>query len=172
MSKIVVAVVLLVGIAIGALSLWKDQVPNSHSKFALWQSDLRTVASIVFYYAEDHQGVLPNPNNWYEVMQLEYPDVVYPEPVFGDNNQDNIWMCPILWEDHRIPEDITREELALIPMLHEKPDLNPDGTSVAFWDGSVRLLSNAEFAALVNVEDSICLGCQYPVPEFLREQGP
>jgi hypothetical protein len=172
MSKIVVVAVLFVGIAIGALSLWRDQVPNSHSKFALWQSDLRTVASVVFYYAEDHQGVLPNPNSWLAVMNEMEPDVVYPEPVFGDNNQDNIWMCPIPWEDGRIPDDLTRDQLALIPMLHEKLGLNPNGTSVAFWDGSVRLLSNDEFAALINVEDSICLGCQFPVPEFLREEEP
>lgn len=57
-------------------------------------------------------------------------------------------------------------------MLHNKVDLNPEGTSVAFWDGDVRLLTNEEFASVVNVEDSVCLGCQFPVPEFMRDEGP
>ena len=105
-------------------------------------------------------------------MLERIPDFIYPEPIFGDNNQDDIWMCPIPWEDQRIPNDLTPYQLGQIPMLHEKVDLNADGTSVAFWDGTVRLLSNEEFAALVDVEDSICLGCQFPVPEFMREQGP
>ena len=85
---------------------------------------------------------------------------IYPEPIFGDDEQDNIWMCPIPWEDARLPAHLSADELANIPMLHEKMELDPAGTSVAFWDGAVRRLSDEEFAALINIEDSVCLGCQ------------
>jgi len=101
-----------------------------------------------------------------------YPNFIYPEPTFGDNNQDDIWMCPITWEDGRIPDDLTPYQLGKIPMLHNKVDLNPEGTSVAFWDGTVRLLSNEEFEVLIDVENSICIGCQFPVPEFMRVPDP
>ena len=132
------------------------------------QANLRSVAGFILNYPARHQGVLPNPNKWLEAGITD----VYPEPAFGDNDQDDIWMCPIPWDDGRLPDNLTPYQLGQIPMLHNKVDLNPDGTSVAFWDGSVRLLSNEEFAAMVNVEDSVCLGCQFPVPEFLQGQEP
>ena len=109
---------------------------------------------------------------WFEAELERDPDFIYPEPTFGDNYQDDIWMCPIPWEDNRIPDSLTPYQLGQIPMLHCKVDLNPDGTSVAFWDGAVRFLNNEEFAALIDVEDSICLGCQFPIPDWIREQKP
>ena len=166
----VVAILIFAGFGMVSVILWPPY-PRAHrfSDTELRQSSLRTVGGfIIKSYPEMHDGLLPQPNQW---LEARFTDV-YPEPMFGDNYQDDIWMSPIPWEDGRIPADITQEELAQLPMLHEKVSLNPDGTSVAFWDGDVRLLSNEEFEGLIDIKDSVCLGCQFPVPEFMREQGP
>ncbi len=161
--------------AVGGVFIWGITRPLAVglrvSPVVMRQSNLRSIATLIGNYAQEHDGQYAACDEFQLVM--DWAEVPFPEPVLGDDEtQDDIWMCPIPWDDRRIPDGITREELALIPMLHNKVDLNPDGTSVAFWDGSVRLLSNEEFAVMVNVEDSVCLGCQFPVPEFLQEQRP
>jgi hypothetical protein len=160
--------IVVVAAAIMAAVLWPTQGHSGPTSKLILESNLRSVAGFILNYPARNQGVLPNPNKWLEAGITD----VYPEPAFGDNDQDDIWMCPIPWDDRRLPDDLTPYQLGQIPMLHNKVDLNPDGTSVAFWDGSVRLLGNEEFAAMVNVEDSVCLGCQFPVPEFLQGQEP
>ena len=141
------------------------------SKVTMRQSNLRSIATLLKNYAQDHDGQYASRDKFQLVMQ--WGEIPFPEPVLGpDETQDDIWMSSIPWEDQRIPEGVEQSELAQLPMLHNKVDLNPDGTSVAFWDGSVRILNNEEFAALIDVENSVCLGCQFPVPEFMREPEP
>lgn len=123
------------------------------------QARLRMLSSLIDMYATDHEGQYPQADDFESFVSWAWSSE--PDPIFGDDEtQDDIWMCPIPWEDRRIPLDISQEELAQIPMLHNRVDLNPDGTSVAFWDGDVRLLNNEDFEALIDVKNSICLGCQ------------
>ena len=135
------------------------------------QSNLRSVATLMKNYAQEHDHQYAACDEFQLVM--DWAEIPFPEPVLGDDEtQDEIWMCPIPWYDRRIPDDLTPYQLGKIPMLHSKVDLNPDGTSVAFWDGSVQLLNNEEFEALIDVEDSICLGCQFPIPNLTDDQEP
>lgn len=98
---------------------------------------------------------------------------VWPEPVFGpEETQDLVWIVPIPWPDRRIPDNLTPYQLGKIPLLHERVDLNPDGTSVAFWDGSVRLLTNEEFESIIDVKQSVCLACEFGTNNWLKKRGP
>jgi len=134
------------------------------------QANLRTVPGYLHEYADEHGGVYAAPDEFMKIV--EHFDMIYPLPLLGDDDQDEVWMCPIPWPDRRIPEEITQEELAALPMLHERIDLDSEGTSVAFWNGDVRLLSNEEFERLVDVEKSVCLGCQLPIPDFMKNREP
>ena len=167
---VVAAIALLFGVFVMLPDLCCDGDHDTDE--LIRQARLRYVYSLVDQYSIEHQGLVLDPNQWFEAVMSIYPDFIYPEPAFGDNNQDDIWMCPIPWDDRRIPDDLTPYQLGKIPMLHSKVDLNPDGTSVAFWDGSVQLLNNEEFEALIDVEDSICLGCQFPIPNLTDDQEP
>lgn len=134
-------------------------------------SQLRSVNSLLMIYASENDGFFPDNEN-YRSFLLSIADV-WPEPTFGpEETQDDIWIVPIPWPDRRIPEDLTQEELAQIPLLHERVDLNPDGTSVAFWDGSVRLLTNEEFEAIIDVERSVCLACEFGTNNWLKKREP
>jgi hypothetical protein len=166
----VVAVALLFGMFFMLPHLCCDD--DHDIEVLLWQSNLRSVYTLVYQYSAEQQGLAPDPKQWFEALMSMYPNFIYPEPIFGDNNQDDIWMCLIPWDDGRIPDDLTPYQLGKIPMLHSRVDLNPDGTSVAFWDGTVRLLSDEEFEALIDVEDSICVGCQFAVPSWMYGQEP
>lgn len=136
------------------------------------QASLRTVLSYVLHgtaYIQD--GVFRQPDQYGDAL-LEM-NQIWPDPLFGhEDTQDDIWIVPILWPDRRIPEDITRNELARTPLLHERVDLNPDGTAVAFWDGSVRLLTNEEFEAVIDAEESVCLGCAFGMDNWFSGQDP
>jgi len=162
----VVAVGLLFGLFVMLPDLCCDD--DRDMQVLLRQSNLRSVAGAFIGYANIHDGLVLEPKDF---TLIDFSSV-YPDPIFGDHNQDDIWMCPIPWEDHRIPDDLTPYQLGKIPILHSKVDLNPDGASVAFWDGSARLLSNEEFEALIDVEDSICVGCQFAVPSWMYGDPP
>jgi hypothetical protein len=119
----------------------------------------------------NEEGFFPTPDQYGD--SLSHWVDVWPEPVFGpEETQDDIWIVPIPWPDRRIPEGITPEELAEIPLLHERVDLNPDGTSVAFWDGSVLFLSNEEFVAIIDVEQSVCLACEVGLNNTMDKREP
>ena len=142
---------------------------GTEAEFVVMRASLRSIRQLLENYALDHDGVYAQPDEFAEIFVFYGYD--WPEPVLGDR-QDDIWMCPIPWEDRRIPDDFTQQQLGQIPMLHNKIELNQNGTLVVFWDESVRLLSNEEFAEFVNVKDSICLGCQFLMLDFLNEQQP
>lgn len=145
---------------------------SDHVNMLKRQANLRTTASSVMNFpSTTADGSFPVADQYGEAL-MHFNDV-WPEPIFGDDDtQDLIWICPFPWPDRRIPDDITREELAKIPLLHERVDLNPDATSVAFWDGHVELLSNEEFERLVDVEQSVCLACEFAIPELMKRRGP
>ena len=136
------------------------------------QASMRTVVSSVLHgpaFIQD--GVFRDPSQYGEALMET--NQVWPEPLFGpEETQDLVWIVPIPWPDRRIPEDITQEELAQIPLLHERVDLNPDGTSVAFWDGSVRFLTNEEFEAIIDAEQSVCLACEFGTDNWLKKREP
>jgi prepilin-type processing-associated H-X9-DG protein len=143
-----------------------------HAKHLLRQANLRGVAGYVMAFSDETEdGRFPLPEQYSEILLRQFE--VMPEPLFGDDDtQDLIWIVPFPWPDRRIPDDITQEELARIPLLHERVDINPDGTSVAFWDGHVELLTNAEFEQLVDIEQSVCLACEFAMPNLMEGQGP
>lgn len=136
------------------------------------QANLRSIVTNVLHgTAFIKDGVFRDPNQYGEALMET--NQVWPEPLFGpEETQDLVWIVPIPWPDRRIPEDITQEELAQIPLLHERVDLNPDGTSVAFWDGSVRFLTNEEFEAIIDVEQSVCLACEFGTDNWLKKREP
>ena len=134
-------------------------------------ANLRSATTGLMNYADEHQGVYPAQDEF--KFYLMWLTDEFPEPIFGpDETQDNIWIVPIPWPDRRVPEDLTQEELAQIPLLHERVDLNPDGTSVAFWDGHVEFLTNEEFEAIVDVEQSVCLACEFGTNNWLKKRDP
>lgn len=97
----------------------------------------------------------------------------WPDPLFGPNDtQDDIWIVAFPWPDRRIPNDITQQERARTPLLHERVDLNLDGTSVAFWDGHTDFLTNEEFEAIIDVEQSVCLACEFGTNNWLKKRDP
>lgn len=136
------------------------------------QASLRGVSSYVRAFpTRTKDGRFPEPDDYDEA--LKDLTSVWPEPIFGPSEtQDDIWIVPFPWPDRRIPDDITQEELARTPLLHERVGLNPDGTSVAFWDGSVRFLTNEEFEAIIDAEQSVCLACEFAIPELMKRREP
>jgi hypothetical protein len=150
------------------------RIPENERKreITFRQANLRSVLSIVLHgNAFIKDGVFRDPSQYGEALMET--NQLWPEPLFGpEETQDLVWIVPIPWPDRRIPDDITQEELAQIPLLHERVDLNPDGTSVAFWDGSVRLLTNEEFEAIIDVEQSVCLACEFGTNNWLKKRGP
>lgn len=145
---------------------------REHVNMIKRQANLRSVLSNVLHgTAFIKDGVFRDPSQYGEAIMET--NQVWPEPLFGsEETQDLVWIVPIPWPDRRIPEDITQEELARTPLLHERVDLNPDGTSVAFWDGSVRLLTNEEFEAIIDVEQSVCLACEFGTNNWLKKREP
>lgn len=114
-------------------------------------------------------GQFPRPDQYGEALM--HTISAWPDPLFGPNDtQDDIWMVP--FPDRRIPDDITQEELARTPLLHERVDLNPDGTSVAFWDGHTDFLTNEEFEAIIDAEQSVCLACEFGTSNWLKKREP
>ena len=143
-----------------------------HAGHLLRQANLRSVAGSVLVFSEETEdGRFPPPDQYGNILLKQFE--VMPEPLFGDEDtQDLIWIVPFPWPDRRIPDDITPEQLARTPLLHERVDLNPDGTSVAFWDGHVEMLTNEEFEQLIDAERSVCLACEFAMPNLMEGQGP
>lgn len=150
------------------------RIPENERKreITFRQANLRSVLSNVLHgTAFINDGVFREPSQFGEALMET--NQVWPEPLFGsEETQDLVWIVPIPWPDRRIPEDITQEELAQIPLLHERVDLNPDGTSVAFWNGEVRFLTNEEFEAIIDVEQSVCLACEFGMDNWLKKRDP
>ena len=142
------------------------------AEHVLRQANLRVVArSVIAFPDETEDGSFSPPEQYGEILLRQFE--VMPEPLFGDDDtQDLIWIVPFPWPDRRIPDDITPEQLAQTPLLHERVDLNPDGTSVAFWDGHVELLTNEEFEAIIDVEQSVCLACAFALPSMMEQREP
>ena len=136
------------------------------------QTNLRGIWEFVAAFPDvTEDGRFPEFDRYGELLLEQFE--VMPSPLFGsEDTQDDIWIVPIPWPDRRIPDGITQEELAQIPLLHERVDLNPDGTSVAFWDGSVRLLTNEEFEAIIDVEQSVCLACEFGTNNWFKKREP
>ena len=154
------------------------RIPENERKreITFRQANLRSVLSYVLHgnsFIKD--GVFRDPSQYGETLMetdLE-TNLLWPEPLFGpEETQDLVWIVPIPWPDRRIPDNLTPYQLGKIPLLHERVDLNPDGTSVAFWDGSVRLLTNEEFDAIIDVEQSVCLACEFGTNNWLKKRGP
>ena len=57
-------------------------------------------------------------------------------------------------------------------MMHFRVDADPEGTSVAFFDGSVRYLTNEDFEAIIDVEESTCLACEMSLPNLMKRTEP
>ena len=74
------------------------------------------------------------------------------------SERGNFLMLPLPWSDAKMPSDVIPSQLANLPVLIEDPGLHPDRTAVAFWDGSVRRLSNDEFARLIDIDRALRLG--------------
>jgi len=150
------------------------RIPENERKreITFRQANLRSVLSNVLHgTAFIKDGVFRDPSQYGEALMET--NQLWPEPLFGpEETQDLVWIVPISWPDRRIPEDITQEELARTPLLHERVDLNSDGTSVSFWDGSVRLLTNEEFEAIIDVEQSVCLACEFGTNNWLKKREP
>lgn len=145
---------------------------RDHVSMLKRQANLRGVWGFVAAFPDEtDDGRFPEADRYGELLLEQFEFM--PSPLFGpEDTQDDIWIVPIPWPDRRIPEDITQEELSQIPLLHERVDLNPDGTSVAFWDGSVRLLTNEEFDAIIDVEQSVCLACEFGTNNWLKKREP
>lgn len=136
------------------------------------QAKLRTVVDYVMAFSDETKdGLFPQPDQYGEILLKQFE--IMPEPLFGnEDTQDHIWIVPFPWPDRRIPDDITQEQIAQTPLLHERVDLNPEGTSVAFWDGHVEYLKNDEFEAIIDVKQSVCLACEFAIPELMKRRGP
>ncbi|MCA9275663.1 MAG: hypothetical protein KDA29_06530 [Phycisphaerales bacterium] len=149
-----------------------DRTGPHHTEERKRQANLRSVAGYVLAFSDETEdGRFPLTEQYGEILLKQFE--VIPEPLFGDEDtQDLIWIVPFPWPDRRIPDDITPEQLARTPLLHERVDINPDGTSVAFWDGHTEFLTNEEFEQLVDIEQSVCLACELAIPDMTQKQGP
>ena len=136
------------------------------------QANLRGIWGFVAAFPDvTEDGRFPEADRYGELLLEQFEFM--PSPLFGpEDTQDDIWIVPIPWPDRRIPDNLTPYQLGKIPLLHERVDLNPDGTSVAFWDGSVRLLTNEEFEAIIDVDQSVCLACEFGTNNWLKKQEP
>ncbi len=166
--------VALLGVVVTVVLIFTSSLgfpPLRFSPVRLRQGNLRSIAAMMKNYAIEHDDQFIVPSSFQMVM--DWADIPYPEPILGsDDTQDDIWMCPIPWPDRRIPDGIRPEELAKLPMLHERVDMNPEGASVLFWDGHVELLSNKDFERLIDVDQSVCLGCQLLIPKSMKNRKP
>ena len=167
---ICIVIVVVVALLMPITPPWAGN--RRHAEHLLRQANLRGVVGYVLAFPDETEdGRFPPPDQYGNILLKQFE--IMPEPLFGDEDtQDLIWIVPFPWPDRRVPEDITKVELAQIPLLHERVDFNPDGTSVAFWNGEVRFLTNEEFEAIIDVEQSVCLACEFGMKNWLKKGGP
>ena len=147
----------LIGLFYALIS--KSMSPSVRPPEMIRENSLRAVAGLVSMYVNDHSGRIfshDSPSQFLEWVGFKGDD-----PLFGDaDTQDLIWICPLPEVDDQPAEIDLGSDVAELPMLHERVDANPNGTSVAFWDGSVRFLTNEEFEMIIDESESVCLGCE------------
>jgi hypothetical protein len=124
---------------------------------------LRQFAHLVHEYASEHDGILPDALSWHEVMD-PWIGIDRNDPIYKHRRglRGDLLLLPIPWADRRVPAQIANEELANIPFMYEDPELFPKRTSVAFWDGSVRTISDEEFVRLIDTTNAVRLGPRDP----------
>ena len=150
---ILAVLVLAVGVVIPLQSLR----PCTVSESTLRQSRMRMITAAVRIYASDHDGYLFPSVQWHAVMDswlgIDQSDQIY---VSGIDSQ--FYLIPIPWADHRLPNGLDDRSLRNVPFLVAEQHLEEGRTSVAFWDGSVRELSDKEFAEKIDLTNAVPIG--------------
>jgi hypothetical protein len=157
--RVTIVVVILSAISLMFIpSIGKRTPPGSA---VIRQVQLRQLTMAVLNYVEDFDGYAPTPEAWHEVMD-PWIGISADDPIYGVTGRNWYYMLPSPWPDGRLPDDLDRVSLASIPLFYENPILQPNRTSVGFWDGSVRALDDAEFDLVVDVTKGVSLGITNP----------
>ena len=125
------------------------------------QSVLRSLITAMNNYADEFDGQLVSADQWHGTMD-PWLGIAPDDPIYLWDNSYAYYMLPIPWESLQMPKDISVEELQRIPFMFEDPEFQKEYTSVSFWDGSVRQLTDDEFAVLIDPDLGIPLGVPSP----------
>ncbi len=121
------------------------------------QSNMRTIATIMRNYVADYDGQLIPPDRWHEFIDA-FVGVGADDPIYFPDYDSQFYLLPIPWDDHQLPNGLDDRGLRKIPFLVAEQHLEEGRTSVAFWDGSVRELSDKEFAEKIDLTNAVPIG--------------
>jgi hypothetical protein len=121
------------------------------------QANMRSLATAMQNYVEEFNGQLFPAEQWHKVMD-PWLGIDRNDPVYFPDYNSQFYLLSFPWEDNQLPADFAEKPLWEIPLMFEEQKLSADGTSVSFWDGSVRALNDEEFAELIDVSKGIPLG--------------
>lgn len=125
------------------------------------QSMLRSLITAMNNYSDEFEGQLFSADQWHETMD-PWLGITPDDPIYFVNDTNEIYLLPMPWDTLQLPESISTEELQAHPFMFENPALQKDFTSVSFWDGSVRSLTDDEFTELIDMKLGIPLGVVNP----------
>mgnify|MGYP003109506581 CR=1 FL=1 len=121
------------------------------------QSNMRSIVTVMRNYVAEHDGQLIPPERWHEFVD-PFLGVGAEDPVYFPEYDSQFFILPIPWEDHQLPMGLDDRKLRKIPFLVEEQHLHEEKTFVAFWGGSVRGLSDKEFAEKIDLTNAVPIG--------------
>ena len=121
------------------------------------QSNMRTIATIMRNYVADHDGQLIPPEHWHEFVD-PFVGVGADDPIYFPEFDSQFYLLPIPWADQLLPNGLDDRSLRRVPFLVAEQHLQEEVTLVAFWDGSVRELSDKEFAEKIDLTNAVPIG--------------
>lgn len=125
------------------------------------QSILRSLITAMNNYADEFDGQLFTADQWHEIMD-PWLGITPSDPIYLWHDSYAYYMLPMPWDGLQMPADLSAEQLKVIPFMFEDPVFQEDFTSVSFWDGSVRQLTDDEFAEKIDTDLAIPLGVPSP----------
>lgn len=121
------------------------------------QSNMRMIATIMRNYAAEHDGQLIPPERWHEFID-PFVGVGADDPIYFPDYDSQFYLLPIPWDDHQLPNGLDDRGLRRVPFLVAEQHLQEEVTLVAFWDGSVRSLSDNKFAEKIDLTNAVPIG--------------
>ena len=121
------------------------------------QSNMHIIARAMRNYVTEHDGQLIPPERWHEFID-PFVGVGADDLIYFPDYDSQFYLLPIPWDDHQLPNGLDDRGLRKVPFLVAEQHLRVEKTLVAFWDGSVRELSDKEFAESIDLTNAVPIG--------------
>lgn len=146
---------------IASMMLWPLPEGTRSSPVVYRQSMLRSLITAMNNYSDEFDGQLFHADQWHETMD-PWLGITSDDPIYFWHDSQALYILPIPWKTLQRPESISTKQLAVIPFMFEDPVFQEEFTSVSFWDGTVRSITDDEFTKLIDTKLGIPLGVPSP----------